>query len=154
MIFNTSLAHRLNGGKNHYMSRAIWLLWSLSHAYIHTHTHKARVGRCPTEWRLAWYGEGAFCWESNGIRVSPPTTCNQSWGRASFSAQLQSAIFSIGFVLFVPHYRLALNSAHSTSIERQEKNGRGLTIRKSQVENLRANERKWAGGRSNWSFKN
>ncbi len=48
------------------------------------------------------------------------------------TAQLQSAIFSIGFVLFVPHYRQPLNSVHSTSIERQEdrweKNGRGLTI--------------------------
>ncbi|KAL1255808.1 hypothetical protein QQF64_013869 [Cirrhinus molitorella] len=48
------------------------------------------------------------------------------------TTQLQSAIFSIGFVLFVPHYRLPLNSVHSTSIERQEgrceKNGRGLTI--------------------------
>lgn len=46
--------------------------------------------------------------------------------------QLQSVIFSIGFVLFVPHYRLPLNSVHSTSIERQEgrweKNGHGLTI--------------------------
>lgn len=42
--------------------------------------------------------------------------------------QLQSAIFTIGFVLFVPHYRLALNSVHSTSMRRRENRARNMDV--------------------------
>lgn len=83
------VAHWLDGGWNQYMCWAISCLWSLSS------THTQRVGRCPTEWRLGWYGEGALCWESNGIRVSPPTTCNQSWGRASSSPHNYNQPYSV-----------------------------------------------------------
>lgn len=97
---------------------------------IHTHAESGQMSY-RVEIRLIWR-------RSSLLRIkwnqSLSTYHLQSILGKSFilTTQLQSAIFSIGFVLFVPHYRLPLNSVHSTSIERQEgrweKNGRGLTI--------------------------
>lgn len=108
--------HQLDHGWNEYMCWAMWWLWSLSHS--HTHAESGQMSY-RVEIRLIWR-------RSSLLRIkwnqSLSTYHLQSILGKSFilTTQLQSAIFSIGFVLFVPHYRLPLNSVHSTSIERQE----------------------------------
>lgn len=117
-------SQRLNCGWNQYMCWAISCLWS------HSSTHTQRVGRCPTEWRLGWYGEGALCWESNGIKVSPPTTCNQSCGRASSLPHNYNQPYSVSGLssLFL------IIDYHSTLCTQPQQNVRKAAGRKMDVD--------------------
>lgn len=112
-----------------------------------------RVGRCPTEWRLGWYGEGALCWESNEIRVFPPTTYNQSRGSASSPAHNYNQPYS---PLGLSSLFLIIDYHSTVCTQLQRDNGKSTWGKWTWSENVSACERyeqQWAGRENYLSLK-